>query len=1110
MSGTPVTVPVRSALRYLVAILATLGAFGARHALSGWSASELPPFITLYPAVMLVALLAGFGPGLVATSLGSFLAGNGTLFRMAPQTSPSTTVDAISLALFFIMGIFLSVVAEFHSRTRQKTAAYEKELALTKSSDALDEQREWLRVTLTSIGDAVLATDMSAKVTLLNPAAAALTGWQEKQAIGRPVHEVVRIIDEESGIEAEDIVERVLKEGAVLSHAAHCVLDSLDGRKIPIDETAAPIRDNTGDVTGVVVVFHDVTERRRVEESIRESEDVIRLIDDSLPDSAVYRYTLEPNGTPRFLYVSAGIEHLTGIKPDVVLRDAGALDRQILPEYLNQVAEGIVRSRRDLSVFEMEVQLRRSDGQLRWNHIRSRPHLLEDGRVVWDGVQTDITRRKRSESRLQMLNRTLRALTRSSQASVRFTDENSYMIEICRIIIEDCAHAMVWIGFAEDDQGRSIRPVAWSGFEEGYLETLKLTWADTERGRGPTGRAIRTGQACLCRNMLTDPEFLPWRDEAIGRGYASSIALPLMGQGRAFGALTIYSKYPDPFSEDETSLLSELTGDLASRITAFRLHRDRILAQEHLRESQRRLSVILDSIADGFYALDREWQFAHINDAALAYFNRSRQDMLGRTLFDAFPGVRGSEFELKFRHAMVTGEPVHFEADSVVTNRIVEMYAYPSSDTLTVFFHDITERREAEQALRESEQRYKDLVESERAARSEAERANRIKDEFLANLSHELRTPLSAILGWTQMLRRSRDPVRIQQGLEVIERNTRIQTQLISDLLDMSRIISGKLRLNLEPCNLGAIAEAAVNALLPAAEAKGISIEKAIEPFAANVSGDPDRLQQVLWNLLSNAIKFTPPGGQVRVRVRRTDAQAEVVISDTGVGIIPEFLPFVFDRFRQADSSAAKRHGGLGLGLAIVKHVAELHGGSVDAESPGEGQGATFRLLLPVLRIRVQADIQPDADLPTAIVSESIVLGGIRVLVVEDETDTRDLLTRLLQERGAEVLAVDRAAKALDVIQSYRPDALIGDIGMPEMDGYEMIRKIRHFPPEAGGDTPAIALTAFSRPEDRTRALLAGYQYHLAKPIELPELFATLAVVTRRLHRLSPGRNPYY
>jgi PAS domain S-box-containing protein len=1100
MSGTPVTVPAQSALRYVVAILATIGAFWARSALSGWSGTELPPFITLYPVVMLVALLAGFGPGLVATSLGSFLSGNGTLLRIATQTSASTTVDAISLALFFTMGIFLSVAAEFHRRTRQKTAAYEKELALTESSDALREQREWLRVTLTSIGDAVLATDMSAKVTLLNPAAAMLTGWQEEQAIGRPVHEVVRIIDEETGIEGEDIVGRVLKEGTVLSHAAHCVLEGLDGRKIPIDDTAAPIRDNTGKVTGVVVVFHDVKERRRVEDAIRESEYVIRLIDDSLPDSAVYRYTLEPDGTPRFLYVSAGIEHLTGIKPDIVLRDAGALDRQILPEYLNQMAEGMTRSQRDLSVFEMEVQLRRSDGQLRWNHIRSRPHRLEGGRVVWDGVQTDITRRKRSEARLQKLNRTLRALTRSSQASVRFTDENSYMVEICRIIIEDCAHAMVWIGFAEDDAGKSVRPVAWSGFEEGYLETLKLTWADTERGRGPTGKAIRTGQVCLCRNMLTDPEFLPWREEAIRRGYASSIVLPLIGQGRTFGALTIYSRDPDPFSEDETSLLSELAGDLASRIDAFRLHRDRIQAQEHLRESQRRLSVILDSIADGFYALDREWRFTHINDAALAYFNRSRNDMLGRTLFDAFSGVRGSIFELNFRHAMVTGEPVHFETDSVVTDRTVEMHAYPSSDNLTVFFHDITQRKEGEQALRESEQRYKDLVESERAARSEAERANRIKDEFLANLSHELRTPLSAILGWTQMLQRSRDQTRIQKGLEIIERNTRIQTQLISDLLDMSRIISGKLRLNLRSCNLGAIAEAAMNALLPAAEAKGISIENAIEPFAAIVSGDPDRLQQTLWNLLSNAVKFTPSGGQVRVTVRRTDAKAEVVISDTGAGISREFLPFVFDRFRQGNSSAAKKHGGLGLGLAIVKHLVELHGGTVEAESPGEGQGATFTISLPVLRTRVQADTRPDIDLGSAIVSESIRLGGIRVLVVEDEADTRDLLTHLLQERGAQVLAVDRGSKALDVIQSCRPDALIGDIGMPEMDGYEMIRRIRQFPPEAGGDTPAIALTAFSRPEDRTQALLAGYQYHLAKPIEWPELFATLAVVTRRLH----------
>jgi signal transduction histidine kinase/ActR/RegA family two-component response regulator len=393
-----------------------------------------------------------------------------------------------------------------------------------------------------------------------------------------------------------------------------------------------------------------------------------------------------------------------------------------------------------------------------------------------------------------------------------------------------------------------------------------------------------------------------------------------------------------------------------------------------------------------------------------------------------------------------------------------------------------------------------DLLAAERAARSEAERMNLLKDEFLATLSHELRTPLNAILGWSQVLNLS-DPATsdFRDGLEAIERNARAQTQLFDDLLDMSRIISGKIRLDVQWANLASVVDAAVESVRPSAEAKSIRLRKIIDPLAGPVSGDPTRLQQIVWNLLSNAIKFTPKGGKVDVLLERVNSHVEITVHDSGVGIKPEFLPLVFERFRQADASTTRSFGGLGLGLSIVKQLVELHGGSVRAKSPGEGQGATFIVSLPLAPVRNgEAREHPTTNRATYIDCEQFDLRGLRVLVVDDEADSRALLDRVLGQCHIDVLLAANAHDALDVIRTQRPDVIISDIGMPGEDGYELLRRVRALPEEAGGRTPAIALTAFARSEDRTRAMIAGYQVHIAKPIEAPELMATIASLARR------------
>lgn len=412
---------------------------------------------------------------------------------------------------------------------------------------------------------------------------------------------------------------------------------------------------------------------------------------------------------------------------------------------------------------------------------------------------------------------------------------------------------------------------------------------------------------------------------------------------------------------------------------------------------------------------------------------------------------------------------------------------------------DITERKQVEE---EREQ----LLAREKAARTEAEIANRTKDEFLSILSHEIRTPLNAILGWTQMLR-SRwniNPETTVRALEIIERNARGQTHLIEDLLDISRIITGKLCLQVGAVELIPIIEAAVDTVRPAANAKNIRLQTILDPSIEPVAGDPDRLQQVVWNLLSNAIKFTPKGGSVEVRLQRTNSHVEIVVSDTGQGISAHFLPYVFDRFQQENSTTTRVHGGLGLGLSIVRHLVELHGGSVQAFSSGEGLGATFIVNLPLPVVRDASPIEQvhstaDKEAPS---DSSPVLEGLHILLVDDEADVRELMTTILTECGAQVTAVASAKDALKTFDHLKPDLLISDIGMPHEDGYALIRKVRALDPERGGTIPAVALTAYARREDRIRALSAGFQKHVAKPVNLNELATMVASLTGRISSL--------
>jgi PAS domain S-box-containing protein len=540
----------------------------------------------------------------------------------------------------------------------------------------------------------------------------------------------------------------------------------------------------------------------------------------------------------------------------------------------------------------------------------------------------------------------------------------------------------------------------------------------------------------------------------------------------------------------------------------------RRFAEKRLRQQREWLRVALSSIGDAVIATDLNGVVNFINPTAEATTGWTMAEVADKPLNEVFHIVNEetrepveSPFAAIKRKGNVVGLANHTLLIARDGREIpIEDSGAPIKDQsgktmgVIIVFHDVSERRRAE---KEREQ----LLRREQAARSEAEAANRLKDEFLATVSHELRTPLNAILGWASLLnRRTLDEATIRGAASVIERNAKGQAEIINDILDVSRIINGKLRIDPQAVALAPIIQAAVDTVYPAAAAKAISITVSLDRQAGLIQGDPDRLQQIVWNLVSNAIKFTPKDGRIEVRLERAAMHVEIKVSDSGIGIDTQFLPYVFDRFRQADSSMTREHGGLGLGLAIVRHLVELHGGTVAAESHGAGQGAVFTVRLPIAEVgeapaRLAEDSLHYTDQPAAaseLAASTTDLRGLRVLVVDDDPDTREILCMVLSQYGAEVRAAGSSHDALGAFREWKPNVLISDIGMPDEDGFAFIEKVRTFAPEDGGNIPAAALTAYARDEDRQRARSAGYQIHISKPVDPTKLATVVAGLAKR------------
>ncbi|MEH1916554.1 ATP-binding protein [Nostoc sp.] len=665
----------------------------------------------------------------------------------------------------------------------------------------------------------------------------------------------------------------------------------------------------------------------------------------------------------------------------------------------------------------------------------------------------------------------------------------------------------------------------------------------------------------------------------------------------------------------------ELLARVEAALKMARLRQEAMEREQGLRieaeVAKAHLETVIAGIQDQFFVLDREWRYTFVNEQVAEVVGIPKEELLGKIIWEVFPDMVKSEFDTEVHRAKAQNIVVQFEYFYAPWQRWFENRVYPFAEGVSIFVTEISDRKQAEKALRESEEKFRNmadnapfmvwvtdtnsyctylsqswydftgqneemglgfgwlnavhpedcndasnafleatsscsafrmeyrlrrqdgeyrscidaanpwfgvdgqfkgyigsviditerkvaeaerdrLLELEQAARTEAERANRIKDEFLAVLSHELRSPLNPILGWARLLQtREFDAVALKKAIATIERNAQLQAQLIEDLLDVSRILQGKLNLKMLPVNLVLVIEGGLETVRLAAEAKNIQIQTMLDASFGQVLGDSSRLQQVIWNLLSNAVKFTPEGGKIDIQLECVDAQAEITVSDTGKGISPEFLPYVFEYFRQADGTTTRKFGGLGLGLAIVRHLIELHGGTIQAESLGEGQGAIFRVRLPLIK----KDLTPKQDINIAALNSSPpteILAGIQILVVDDDDDTRDFHTFVLEQAGAMVTAVTSAKEALQVLAESEPDMLLSDIGMPEIDGYMLMRQIKALQANQAKQIPAIALTAYAGEINQQQALESGFQKHLSKPVEPDELVKAIATLIGR------------
>jgi len=955
----------------------------------------------------------------------------------------------------------------------------------------------------------------------------------------------------------------------------------------------------------------DITERKRAEAALQESEARFRSFAENSNDVIWITHAYEY----RLVYVSPSYEQVWGRSATEIYTDLNRFiesvhpnDRQRIQTAWQQCIQG---------GFSQEYRIIRPDGSLVWINDRGFPIYDAHGELLYvGGIAEDITKRKQAQLMLVEQKRLLELI-----ASGHPLDE--CLKAVCASIsnLNPRTRACILLTDAQRQKfNYSITPDFAPSFGKGLKDA-----PINDLCIGTCGEAVFSGQSVTCADIANDKRWSQeWRNLCVGHGIMACHSTPVMSMdNQPVSSLMLCFEEARMPSDWEYQL-----AEFGTQVASIVFERDRsVFAQQ---ESEHRYRMLFESIDEGFCLCEmlfdengkpHDYRFLEVNPE----FEKltGLEQVLGKTARELVPNLEASWFEI-YGTVVVTGEPVRFENQSLAMNRWFDVNAFriggAHSHKFAILFTNISDRKQVEKALVESEERFRNMADNapvmiwvtdptgyctylsqswyeftgqteemglgfgwtnavhpqdressrnvflgantrqepfrleyrlrrkdgeyrwaidaaspwfgvdgefqgyigsvidisdrkraeqeqeqllarEQAAREEAERANRVKDEFLAIVSHELRSPLNPILGWSKLLQTQKlDRAKTAKALSTITRNATLQAQLIEDLLDISRILRGKLSLNVCPVDLASTILAAMETVRLAAEAKSIEIQTMLEPDVELVLGDPSRLEQVVWNLLSNAIKFTPPGGRVEVKLSSVAEEqpqitneklAQITIRDTGKGISPDFLPYVFEHFCQEDSATTRKFGGLGLGLAIVRHLVEMHGGTVEAESPGEGQGAIFTVKLPLIPTSPQINQEKRLSEP------NLDLTDIRALVVDDDADTREFLAFLIEQYGGKAIAVNSAQEALIALKCFQPDVLLSDIGMPEVDGYMLVRQIRNLPREQGGQIPAIALTAYAGEINYQQAISAGFQRHIPKPVEPANLVETIADLVR-------------
>ena len=938
------------------------------------------------------------------------------------------------------------------------------------------------RLILESIQDfAVFTLDPAGLVRTWNPGAEKLFGWSAAEMAGRSSRVLWTPEDQAAGGPEQEVATVQAKGRA--DEAGWRVRK--DGSRLFVEGVTRPLRDAAGALRGFTKVCRDATQTHERARRLAEH----RARGSAVAEQERARLAELFHRSPSFHAVLHGPEHVIERTNERYLQLIGRREEEVrgrtvadaLPEVVSQgyidLLDRVYATGEPFISHDNRVFLRRLEGELdeRVVDFVYLPLREADNRVSGIFVHgIDLTERVRAERESHRLSHLVEQQTRTFDATLSHIKDCVYTFDLQhRLTYVNRALLDLWGRTLEEVVGKRLAeldyPPEAAAAVDAELRAVILTNQPT---RGNTTVRSAAGETRSLEHIFT-----PVFNEAHAVVAVAGTSRDVTEQRRALEALRASQQRFDLTVEG--AKLGTFHWDLdgtdlnwnARMREFFWLPPDR--------------QVVLSTIQARMHPEDRPRVSAALERA-----------VRGEQRYDEEYRVLGPGGEVRWLH--VIGEASRNPEGKL--------------DHFTGLAMDISRQKFAE-LEREA------LLDAERAARSDAERASRMKDEFLATLSHELRTPLNAMLGWARLLHEGPNtPEDLEMGLGIIERNARAQKQIIEDLLDMSRIISGKVRLDVQRLDLKPVVEAAIETVRAAAAAKGIRLQAVLDPTARPVSGDPNRLQQIFWNLLSNAIKFTPKAGRVQVILERVNSHLEVSVIDNGPGIAPEFLPFLFDRFRQADSSITRQHGGLGLGLAIVKQLVELHGGNVRVRSGGAETGSTFVVSLPLTVMHTETIPGPmvgtahtvekerrhpqasgGGPAPVLLPGERPDLRDVKVVVVDDEADARALVTRLLEDCGARVSAAGSAEEAFSLVQEKRPAVLVSDIGMPGMDGYTLIRKVRTLGPEHGGGTPAVALTAYARSEDRMRAVMAGFQMHVAKPVEAAELLTMVASLAGRM-----------